>query len=174
MATEIKLIKKELKTMSNEWVWNTENLNAPEDGTVRRVQLFKDTDPYDMETNQFNNDFDYWELESVLFSHSYYKYKYKEEVNGTDGGDTIIGSTDRAAYYWNDHLDHDGKWRSLAGDDDDKVVTIEAQEEYLYGKSGDDYIAGGDGDDYIEGNLDNDVLIAGDGTDTVLGGSGSD
>jgi hypothetical protein len=72
------------------------------------------------------------------------------EINGGDGGDTMIGSSGA---------------NNLNGGDGNDV---------LYGLGGNDTLKGGNGSDYLDGGAGNDTLTGGAGDDYLLGGSGAD
>lgn len=54
------------------------------------------------------------------------------------------------------------------------ALTGTAENDLMFGESGDDELNGGDGSDVLYGGTDNDTLIGGIGEDILLGGDGSD
>jgi Ca2+-binding RTX toxin-like protein len=69
-----------------------------------------------------------------------------EDINGSDGNDTLTGDTQGNALTGRDGADS------------------------LRGRWGDDTLEGGNGQDTLEGGFDNDLLIGGDGNDVLRGG----
>lgn len=78
---------------------------------------------------------------------------------GTDGGDTIDGSSEHECIY--------GK----AGDD---TISGHAGDDTIFGGSGHDTIYGGSGNDCLLGEAGNDNLTGDTGTDIADGGDGTD
>ncbi len=85
-------------------------------------------------------------------------------ITGTDGDDTIYGTTD-AGY------DPSVNYRFRPGDDPIKGL---AGNDVIHGLSGADYLEGGDGRDTILGAPGDDHVIGGGGFDRLEGGDGND
>ena len=73
-----------------------------------------------------------------------------ENLNGSQGGDSIIGS-------------------AVAN-----MLDSQGGNDTVFGKAGDDTLDGGSGNDSLNGNGGADMLIGGGGSDTVKGGGGND
>ncbi|WP_108818138.1 M10 family metallopeptidase C-terminal domain-containing protein [Pseudovibrio sp. Alg231-02] len=95
-------------------------------------------------------------LEGVAFGDTYLSI---ENVNGSDGNDTIIGT--------------DGI-NTLNGRKGNDTLKGYAGNDTLLGGSGDDTLVGGVGNDILRGGDDNDFLRGGNGADTLDGGQGID
>jgi Ca2+-binding RTX toxin-like protein len=57
---------------------------------------------------------------------------------------------------------------------DNEIIGTNADDEGLFGTTGDDYISGLDGNDYLYGLAGTDILDGGRGTDVMVGGTGDD
>ncbi|WP_159436593.1 calcium-binding protein [Pseudovibrio sp. Tun.PSC04-5.I4] len=95
-------------------------------------------------------------LEGVALGDTYLSI---ENVNGSDGNDTIIG-TDGA--------------NTLNGRKGNDTLKGYAGNDTLLGGNDEDTLIGGDGDDILRGGDDNDFLRGGNGADTLDGGQGID
>ena len=80
-------------------------------------------------------------------------------VQGTDGGDSLIGSKEDDVIFGGPGGDY------LSGEEGDDT---------LFGEAGDDIIGGGPGDDDLRGGAGDDLIGGGDGRDTITGGEGND
>lgn len=80
---------------------------------------------------------------------------------GTDGDDTINGSTGR------DWLTGHGGNDTIDGNAGDDLIVGQGGSDTLYGDLGDDVILGGSGNDILEGGDGTDILVGGSGFDTV-------
>jgi len=98
-------------------------------------------------------------------------------LEGLDGNDLLIGSSDRDVLKGGDGDD------TLRGEDGDDVLRGNAGNDTLSGGKGDDLLVGGGGDDVIFGQKGNNTINAGGGNDWIStgdqtsfvdGGSGDD
>jgi len=75
---------------------------------------------------------------------------FRDAINGTDQGETLIGTPDA------------------------DLILARGGNDQVFAKAGDDTVFGGAGNDEIQGDVGNDLLYGGDGNDTLNGGSGDD
>lgn len=88
---------------------------------------------------------------------------------GTDGDDTIIGTSSYALFALGGAGDD-----TIVGNMGNDILSGGAGNDTLTGNDGDDRLFGGDGDDRLEGGDGNDILMGGAGNDTLIGGYGDD
>lgn len=87
------------------------------------------------------------------------KSKYRNNLNGQNGNDTIYGGTNSDTI--------------SGGNGNDKLYGYNGNDQ-IYGGNGNDYIYGENGNDYIESGNGNDVIYGGNGNDSIWGGAGAD
>jgi myo-inositol-hexaphosphate 3-phosphohydrolase/phosphodiesterase/alkaline phosphatase D-like protein len=100
-----------------------------------------------------------------------------DAVTGTDGDDTLTGTTDKDVIDGkggNDRLRGDRNDDQLFGGDGNDKISGQGGDDTLLGGNGDDSLYGEAGDDIISGGDGNDFILAWKGNDTVSGGNGND
>lgn len=100
-----------------------------------------------------------------------------ENVEGGDGGDTLIGNAARnrlTGEGGKDELRGNAGDDRLVGDGGGLVVGGGGKDDTMVGGPGNDLLLGERGDDRMFGRSGNDRLIAGRGLDDVFGGPGND
>ena len=114
------------------------------------------------------------------------KSKYKNNLYGDNGNDTILGGSNIdlikggngndsiLGYNGNDKLYGDAGKDTIYGGNGNDYIVGGASDDKLYGEAGNDTIYGNTGNDYILGGNSNDKLYGGDGKDTIYGGNGND
>lgn len=102
---------------------------------------------------------------------------YTDQVQGTDGDDSLAGGSDPTAWHLEGGADHltgsSGSDYADLGADNDHAAMGDANDSVL-GHAGDDSIGGGLGADTLRGGDGLDTLHGGDGADRMAGDSGND
>ena len=101
----------------------------------------------------------------------------KNEIQGTDTDDDLIGTSGKDVIYGGiglDTLSGDNGSDNIYGEDGDDDINGGSGNDKLYGGLGLDLLNGDDGNDHINGNEDDDVLNGGAGNDRLMGDDGND
>lgn len=93
---------------------------------------------------------------------------YTDDVQGSDGIDSLSGGSDPTAWHLQGGADH------LTGSTGADYADLGAGQDQATMGGGNDSVLGQGGDDSIDGGLGADTLRGGDGLDTLHGGDGAD
>jgi Ca2+-binding RTX toxin-like protein len=97
------------------------------------------------------------------------------DITGTEGDDTLTGTSDTDTMYGSDGNDDlSGRQGDdlIKGGADDDVLWGNDGNDKLYGNKGNDYLIGGNGDDKLVGFEDYDQMVGGNGRDLFQFGLG--
>lgn len=98
-------------------------------------------------------------------------------INGTDAGETLVGSEGNDTIYagaGNDMIESVQGDDLVYGEDGDDYVYDAHGNNTAYGGAGNDTLQSGSGADYLDGGEGNDTLWANGNNDTLIGGLGND